>query len=301
MPATPDNHTSTALNAALRRILRPIVRLLVGRGLPVSHLAEVAKQVYVEVVSDEFPPPGGKKQTDSRISVLTGLTRKEVAKVRRALTQFGGIPDTSQARRYNRASRVTTAWIREPEYLSTTGAPRALSFDGPEPNFSSLVRSHSGDMPPRAVLDELLRVGAVHESDTGMIELANRGYVPDADEEQKFGILGTDVAALIKTVSHNISPGAAGPFFQRKVSYDNVSEAALPLLREAARDQGQDLLESLDREIAPHDTDTAAEPVGPGGKTVMVGVYYWEEDTEPEGITMTPTTTAEDKSSENEK
>lgn len=300
MDPRPPATVNRALDAALRRILRPLARLLMGRGLPLQYLTDLAKGVFVDVAAEEFQIADQPRPSISRIAVLTGLTRKEVTRIQKSRLGQSSTGDSTQARDYNRAARVTTAWIRESEFLSSDGVPRALPFDGEFGSFAALVRQHSGDMPARAVLDELVRVSAVRIiGDTQgekplQIELLDRGYIPKAGTDQKIEILGTDVAALISTIEHNLEPGPQGAYFQRKVSYDNIGEDALPDIRQLARTQGQKLLENLDRELSVYDRDINPTAHGPGHKTVMVGVYYWEEET-PEVDEATSPTSKDDK------
>ncbi|MFT4572709.1 MAG: hypothetical protein ACI91F_003614 [Candidatus Binatia bacterium] len=269
-----ENPVHRALAAATRRALRPLVRLFLTHGLPFKAFAEIAKEVFTEAADEDFAIDG-RRSTDARISVLTGLTRKDVRRLRKAQTD--GSPDPVVAQ-FNRAARVTTAWVREQAYHRADGSPAALPFDGATPCFSELVRSYSGDMPARAVFDELLRVGAVVENRDGRIELAARGYVPRGDEISKLGILGEDLHTLAATIEHNMDPDVGELWFQRKVAYDNLPAEALEGLRQSAGRRGQKLLEKLDAEISPHDRDMHPDLGGSGRKQIVVGVYYWEGD-----------------------
>jgi Family of unknown function (DUF6502) len=266
--STPLNR---ALDAAVRQLLRPLVRLLLRHGVPFGAFEEMARRVYVEVALSDFALPD-KKVSASRASILTGLNRKEVARLM-AEPADGA---TELTERYNRAARVLTAWARDPQYLSATGEPASLPDEGPV-SFAALVKRHSGDMPVRAVLDELLRVGAVQRGADGQIELVNRAYVPRTSEIDKLGILGADVADLIDTIDHNLQHGMTDPRFQRKVMYQSIDASALPAFRKLSAAQGQALLEKLDRWLAQHDTGTDEETPGTPRARVGMGVYYFEE------------------------
>jgi Family of unknown function (DUF6502) len=263
------------LDAAVRQLLRPLVRLLLRHSVPFAAFEEMAKKVYVDVALADFPLPD-KKPSASRASILTGLNRKEVARLVSEPAGAGG----QTAERYNRAARVLTAWTRDPEFVYATGKPRPLEIEG-KLSFSALVKRHSGDMPVRAVLDELLRVGAVRQGDDGRIELVARAFVPHTSEVDKIGILGSDVADLIDTIDHNLQHGTAHPRFQRKVMYHSIDAAALPAFRKLSSAQGQMLLEKLDRWLAARDVDDA--PGTPVATKVRVGlgVYYFEEPLSP--------------------
>lgn len=270
------NPVSDAIYSALAAMLRPLVRILLRYGIPYGAFADVAKRVYVDVATDEFSIPG-RKQSKSRVSVLTGLTRKEVLRVMRLPVSH----DAVSAERYNRAARVVSGWVRERRFTDENGTPRILPLEGDSPSFAELVKEFSGDAPARAVLDELVRVGAVELHEDGRVRLIGRSYVPRTGEIDKIAILGMDAGALISTIDHNIqNPTEA--FFQRKVAYDNLPSEVLPDLKDMTSEQAQDLLERFDRWLSERDRDVNPEVRGTGRKRAGIGIYYFEEDYEGE-------------------
>jgi hypothetical protein len=262
-----------AITAAVLRLLRPLVRILLRNGIPYGAFADLAKRVYVDVATSDHGIPG-RKPSISRTSIITGLSRKEVQRV------LGlSLPsDAGAIAQYNRAARVLSGWARDPAYVDDNGNPRPLPLDDAEPSFTSLVRQFSGDMPTRAILDELLRVGAVTHDADGYIHLLTRAYVPSSGEAEKLGILGTDVRELIATIDHNLTSNPSEARLQRKVSYDNLPIDALPSLRELAVGHGQALLEYLDRWMSQHDRDTNPSISGTGRVRASIGMYYFEEE-----------------------
>jgi hypothetical protein len=269
-------HVQTALQAAIARMLRPLFRLVLRHSMSYRAFAELAKRVYVDVVVHDFAIEG-KKPSISRAAILSGLTRKEV----RQLLIDRPAPNGRSAERYNRAARVLTGWVRDADFHDEHGRPRRLRLAGAQ-GFSALVKRYGGDVPARAVLDELTRVGAVRLGDDG-IELLNPAYVPAASAADKLAILGSDVADLIDTIDHNIRHGATDPRFQRKVMYEAIPHTALPAFRRVGATQAQRLLERLDRwldrrdranEPDIHTADTPRVRVG-------MGIYYFEEPVAP--------------------
>ncbi len=216
----------------------------------------------------------GRKPSISRASVITGLSRKEVLRVQRTPLQ----EDSDLAERYNRGARVVSGWLRDPDFLDGRRQPAALVVEGPFPSFSELVRRYSGDVPVRAILDELVRVGAVERMEDGHLRLLTRGYVPATGELEKIGILGTDVAALVSTIDHNLNSTRPDARFQRKVAYDNLSEEAVAEFRPLAAERAQELLELLDGWLSVHDRDANPQAGGSGRKWAGLGIYYFEED-----------------------
>jgi hypothetical protein len=182
--------------------------------------------------------------------------------------------------RYNRAARVIAGWVRDRDFLDSDGNPKTLGQEHGIVNFNLLVRRHSGDVPARAILDELLRVGAVERLPDGRIRLLSRAYVPRTSDLDKLEILGTDVSDLIYTIDHNLQHGATDPFFQRKVMYDNLPVEAIGALRALSAEQAQALLEKMDQWLSKYDRDLNSSVKGAGRMRAGIGIYYFEENLE---------------------
>ncbi len=262
-----------ALAAAVRKLLRPLVRILLRYGVPYGAFAELAKGVYVDVASEDFRIEG-RAQTVSRVSVITGVSRKEIRRLR-LLEQPD---DSAAAQRYNRAARVITGWAKDARFADRAGRPAPLPFEGASPSFTELVREYSGDVTPRAILDEFERVGAVDRAADGRLRLVARAYVPRTGEADKLQILGQDVSDLITCIEHNLQCDPEDAYFQRKVSYDNLPSEPQEDFNAMARKLAQRLLEKLDRAMAEEDRDSNTGVKGDGRKRVAVGIYYFEED-----------------------
>ncbi|HEY1226714.1 MAG TPA: DUF6502 family protein [Ramlibacter sp.] len=262
------------LEVTVGKVLRALFRVLLRHSMSYTAFEALARRTYVEVAMKDFGIEG-KKPSISRASILSGLTRKEVRRLVDLSAASQASPDADQ--RYNRAARVITGWVRDSEFLGADGEPRPLPIAG-QRGFAALVRRHSGDMPVRAVLDELLRVGAVHWQDEQNVALRTRAYVPASGVPEKLDILGQDVADLIATIDHNIEHGATDPRFQRKVMYAAIPESELAVFRRMGASQGQALLERLDRWLQARDNDPGQ---GPAAVRVRVGlgIYYFEEPT----------------------
>ena len=271
---TPAKHTQV-LTSAIERLLRPLIRILLRNGTSFDAFADLAKHMYVEVGMHEFGIPG-KKQTISRVSILSGLSRKEVQRV---MGQHDSAEADARAR-YNRAARVIAGWVRDRDFTDAAGNPLALTQEDGKTSFSELVKRHSGDVPARAVLDELLRVGVVEHLEDGRIRLLSRAYVPRTSDLDKLEILGADVSDLIYTIDHNLQHGADDPFFQRKVMYDNLPVEAIGAFRTLSAEQAQVLLEKMDQWLSKHDRDVSPSVEGTGRMRAGIGIYYFQEDFE---------------------
>lgn len=264
--------TAPTLATAVLRILRPLVRILLRNGVSFQTFMELAKHMYIEVAMQHLAIPG-RRPSVSRAAVLTGLTRKEVQRVMTLPVPF----DAESGERYNRAARVVSGWVRDANFLADDGEPRPLAVEEPH-GFAELVRRYGGDVPPRAVLDELLRVGAATLGRDGHVRLRARSYIPRTSDRDKIVILGTDVADLISTIDYNMRHGQADARFQRKVMYDNVPGEVIPKFRALSAGQGQALLEQLDQWLSQHDRDVQPSVDGSGRMRVGIGIYYFQEN-----------------------
>lgn len=265
-----------AISSAILKLMKPLVRILLRNGIPFRTFSELAKRAYVSVASEEFAIEG-RKASVSRVSVITGLSRKEISRVRETADPEADI----STQRYNRAARVISGWIGDPMFHNAHGDPEELPLEDGPGSFAELVRQYSGDVPARAILDELVRVGSVARTQDGKIRLLARGYVPQTGEADKIGILGTDVTELVSTIDHNLvntKDSKKEPWFQRKVSYDNLPAEAMDELRKLSARHGQELLELLNRRMSELDRDVTKESAGTGRMKASIGVYYFEEE-----------------------
>ena len=270
MDAIVENKALPVLSKAIRRLLTPLVKIILHHGISYKTFMEEAKKVFIEVAEQEFALQG-RKQSAARVAIVTGISRKEISRIQNTSVQEAKENRDS----FNRAARVISAWVSDPEFQVTPGQPMELSIDGASPTFGDLVRKSSGDMLVRAMLDELVRVGAVEVVDKHA-RLVNRSYVPSQSEAEKLRILGTDVANLIETINHNLDESQQEPYFQRKVYYNNLPKESLPEIRSLSRKHGQELIELMDKLIQTHDRDVNPDVDGEGCYTAGVGIYYFE-------------------------
>lgn len=273
----PESDSSRGpLAQSVLRILHALVRVLLHHGLPLPAFVELAKRAYVDVSQVEFAIPG-RKPSASRVALLTGLTRKEVQRLAGASADLATDPASDLTAAHNRAARVVAGWVRDADFQDADGLPRRLAIEEGPTSFPALARRYSGDVPFRAVLDELQRVGTVERGTDGSVTLLTRVYIPRKSDLGKLLILGADVSYLIDTIDHNLQDAGQAPRFQRKVMYDNLPVEALDDFRQFAASQGQELIERLDAWLARHDRDANPAVRGTGRVRVGVGVFAFEE------------------------
>lgn len=270
-PQKGEEFRQAALAIATTKLLRPLVKLLLKSGFTFDNFNSIAAHLFVDVAEVDFVI-AGRRQTISRIAALTGIQRKVVARLKGEHLQ----PEVEKPLvSRNRAAIVLTAWLRDDQFHDRKGDPEALPFDG-DRSFSELVRRYSGDITPRTIADELMRLDALEEVD-GKLRLTARGYQPVTGSVEQIDILGEDTAEFIATIDRNITGPGNQQLFQKKVMYDNVPVEYLPVFATLSNRLAQRLLEDLDFWLASHDRDSKSELLGSGRAKVGLGIYQIEE------------------------
>jgi hypothetical protein len=265
----------TIVIVAVRKLLRPLVRLLVSHGLQFPYLAEMLKSVYVEVAIRDFPA-GAKEQTDSRINLLTGIHRKDVKRLRRELRAEAPPPPTVSL-----GAQLVARWTGLSQYLDRNGKPKSLqrlASDGGDLSFERLVESVSKDIRSRAVLDEWLRLGVATLDDEGRVCLVTDAFVPVQGQEEKAFYFGKNLHDHIAAAAHNLSGGTPA-FMERSVYYGDLSSGSVKALSQLARDEGMRALQAVNRKAMELQAkDAAGEDTA---HRMNFGAYFFSEsDTE---------------------
>ena len=233
------------LRLALRMMMKPLIRLLISQGVSHADFSSAAKDVFVEMSIRHFDE--GQKINQSRVAILTGLTRKEVKNViDRAMTA------KSHGKNFSRPSRVLVGWHSDPKYTGPYGVPLELPYEFDEsddrPSFKELVKAYSGDMAPAQMLKELLRVGAVVKLDTGNYRVVRREFEPERLSPEILERFGDVAHNFFSTAATNIEKkGQRAGLFERVVyAEEALSDEILLQFDEFVKHRGQDFLEELD-------------------------------------------------------
>ena len=261
----------TGLLAAYSKLLRPLIRILLRHGVTYAEFSEVVKTVYVATAAHEFRVPG-KKMSKARIAIVTGLTRKEVQRI----SEIDNKENAGLKTNLSRIGRVLSGWHTDPDFTGPYGMPLELRYDSDIPadaTFVRLVQRYSGDMTPRAMLDELLRVGAVVETDQSWFKVVRREYVPHTLAPDFLERVGRGVHNFVHTIEMNmqkVGPGKGR--FERTVRPDSgLRVEDLPLFDQYVRQKSQALLEDIDNWLTklerPNKNDTTIQ--------TGVGIYHF--------------------------
>ena len=261
------------LRLALRMMLKPLVKLLISQGVSHGDFSEAAKDVYVEVAIRYFDKSA--KVNQSRIAILTGLTRKEVKNViDRAMRS------EPYGKDFSRPSRVLAGWHSDPRYLGPYGVPLEIPYEstvsGGTPSFVDLVKTYSGDMAPRPMLKELMRIGAVVESENKALKVLRRDFIPEALSGELVERLGEVTHNFFSTAARNIEKrGPEDGLFERIVFAENgVTPNTVVLFDEFVKKRGQEFLEELDNWLVAREK---LEKDVPRSVQTGFGMYHYIE------------------------
>ncbi|EED34001.1 conserved hypothetical protein [gamma proteobacterium NOR5-3] len=233
--------------------------------------AELARKAFVDESLAQLRN-AGKRSSISSVAAMTGLTRKEAARLAELNIDTGLNSD----RRYNRAVRVITGWTADPRFLDAEGEPRVLPMQG-DGSFELLVKEYSGDVPVAAMLSALESSGTVISEEQG-VRLIERAYLPTQTPAASINILGNDVAEIITSIDHNLIHERALRVFQRKVSNGSVSASALEEFKQLSNKKSQELLEDYHAWLTAHEVDIdPSDDSIERARYVSVGIYYYDD------------------------
>lgn len=264
------------LARAVVDILRPLIQLLIRHEFTHSELNDLIRQTYVEVAYDKYKLPD-QDMNISRVAVLTGLSRKEVVRMRDGL----GKSEARLKQKPNRAQRVVHGWLSDDEFLDKKKNPIDLPIKNKKAgkehaSFIALVKRYSGDITYGVVLDELNYIGVTAQPDEKTVRLVNSAYVPRKDELEQVRVIAASVSDLFKTTMHNIDAPENKIRFQRQVIYSNVNEELADDFRKTSSEKATPLIEQLNKELAKSQGQSKKSPSG-HQKRVGFGMYYFEE------------------------
>lgn len=270
------------LARAVVDILRPLIQLLIRHEFTHSELNDLIRQTYVEVAYDKYKLPD-QDMNVSRVAVLTGLSRKEVVRMRDGL----GKSEARLRQKPNRAQRVVHGWLNDSEFLDKKNNPIDLPIKNQRAgkeyaSFVALVKRYSGDITYGVVLDELNYIGVTDQPDEKTVRLVNSAYVPRKDELEQVRVIAASVSDLFKTTVHNIDADESDMRFQRQVIYTDVNEEFVDEFRKLSSEKAAPLIEQLNKKLAKSREKSEKKPSAVQ-KRLGFGLYYFEEPSpEPE-------------------
>jgi len=252
--------------------LRPLARILLQFGIGFREFSEIMKTAFVDVATKDYGLRG-RPTNISRVAVMTGLTRKEVRRLREKLNNG----DHAVVVKSTPLAEILHRWHSESEFLDHSNRPSKLPFSGDVGSFSNLVKRFGGDIPPGAMRTELKRVGAVREDEDGMLEIIKRTLSPKGTHEKLVTALVHGIYPLNATIAHNLNPELDDSWAQLSSYSQSIRGSDVHRLRRISFDRLSEVAESIDDLFiayeALHEKDQSAN----NKTTVAVGVYYFEE------------------------
>lgn len=254
-------------------VLKPIARILLRFGIGFREFSEIAKTAFVDVASSDFGLRG-RPTNISRVAVMTGLTRKEVRRLRDKITEGKHTVVVKPTPLWD----ILHYWHADREFIDESGRPATLPFTGESGSFASLVKRFGGDIPPGAMRTELKRVGAIEEDSNGRLSVLKRTFRPEGNHESLVASLVQGVYPMLATVSHNTDSNREGDTWTQRIAYTQaVRRTDVPRLKRITADRIGAFAESIDDVFMAYETLHENDDNGSERSTLAVGVFYFED------------------------
>ena len=251
---------------------------MLAQGITYPYLADLLKGLFVEVADKEFRldarPP-----TDSRVSLVSGVHRKDVSRLRQLLQT----PEALEPSVVPRGAQLVAHWMGDARYVQEDGKPRPLArlaSEGGEQSFEALVSGVNSDIRSRVVLDEWLRLGVVHLDDEGRVCLNTGAFVPTRGADEKAFYLGHNLHDHAAAAVHNVL-GGQPPFMERSVHYNALAPASVDRLAKLTEQVGMKALLAVNKAAMEAEAqDSAERQPGESPQRITMGVYFYAEPAE---------------------
>lgn len=239
---------------ALRLILGPLIRYCVRKNISVQELTEVCKSLMIKAAVKEIEANKDKVNT-SRISVITGLNRREVSRLQKQVDSPKLIASY--------ASRVIGQWENDPEFLNNKKQPRPLSMAIANNEFKNLVAKISKDINHGTVLYDLERTDAIIRKGD-MLKLKRTSFSPVGNVEEGFNVLSEDIDDLLLAVEGNLNNQLSLPNLHGRTEFDKIPQKDLPKIKEWILAKGSKFHQEIRKFLVRYDQDfnihNSAEP-----------------------------------------
>jgi hypothetical protein len=269
-----DQKARIALRAALAMLV-PLARWLVRHGVHYASFAPALKSVFVEAARRELSDAGA-KITDSSLSVLSGVHRRDI----RAARDGAQTVDHAQAPKSpSAASQAFTRWLTDPDFRDQGNHPAVLPKSGLGPSFDRLARQVSSDVHPRTLLAEMQRLGLVEPQGDEHVALCAEAFMPQQGFAQDSGVFSAQVADHIAAAAHNLSvPPGAPRFLEQSMYGSGLTAESVLALGDKARVLWADAFEQIVREATQRFEGDRSAP--DRYMRMRFGVYYYAEPQE---------------------
>ncbi|MBY0484887.1 DUF6502 family protein [Nitrosomonas sp.] len=266
-----------ALITALRWVLRPLIKLMLAKGITYPFLSEVLKDLFVEVAENEFKMDK-RPLTDSHLSLITGIHRKDIKRLRHdEHSETEIIPQTISL-----GARLVSRWTSDARFLDENNQPKPLprfAREGGDISFEGLVASVSCDIRSRVVLDEWLRLGVAHFNDNNHVCLNTSAFIPAHGFDEKVYYFGHNLHDHAAAATNNLL-GENQPFFERSAYYDGLSVDSVKILAEQSERLGMKSLLAINKSAMELEKNDALK--NDSRYRMTFGIYFFSEPVEAE-------------------
>ncbi len=262
---------STIILEAVLGLLRPLARLLLRHGVAYPAFAAALKRVFIEAAQDELKS-NDRALTDSAVSLLSGVHRRDV----RNLTRPDKAPDPAASAPMNMATQVVARWLSLPQYQDADGQAIPLARTTPAGGFDALVTSISTDVRPRAVLEEMLRLGIVQESEAG-ISLLDAGFAPRQGFAEMAQLLQANTHDHIAAAADNLDRGSN--FLEQSIFVDQITAQSAQRLHAVSAKAWRSAFKTVMLEAAQRfEDDKAHAPPEQRTHRARFGSYFYAQE-----------------------
>lgn len=259
---------------ALAKLLRPLVKLLINCQVTFPMLSELLKSVYVDVARTEYKLEK-KKITDSRISVLTGVHRKDIRRIREE-----DEPNNDEPSVVSLGTQLISVWMTDPKYIDNKGQPKPLAKrDGRSGvvDFETLVQSvGKKDIHARSVLDDWLKLGVVEFNDSDEVVLLHEAFIPEKGFDEKVFFFRQNIHDHLAAVANNLI-GESAPLLERAVYYSELSVESVLELQELAKEHAMKALREVDKRAKQLKRRDSNRDIARRKLRMNFGTYFYKE------------------------
>ncbi len=263
---------TSPLISAVSRILHPLVKLLLTRSITYPYVSNLLKSIYVEVATEEFRLKG-KPQTDSRISLLSGVHRKDVKNLRPERATEHPIPHTVSL-----SAKLVKLWSSDPKRLDETGQYRPLPklmSEGGDASFEGLVNSVSKDIRSRVILDEWLRTGIAKIDDEGRVCLITDPSSTKKDFDEKAYYVGLNIHDHLCAASHNLF-GQQPPLLESSIHCNKLTPESIVELDTLTKKLGMQMLNEVEKRTSELELRDEGKPAA--NNRMNFGIFFYSTE-----------------------
>lgn len=266
-------HSADIKNAqtfhAAKKMAKPFIRIMMKWNISLQGLYKVLKEAYVEVAQEDYKLPG-KALTNSRISLLTGVTRPDVSKI----VSNQDIEDkTVNVNSFSKLFNILYGWTNDPMFCDESRQPKVLPYEGLGCSFKALIKKYGKDVSHGAVFEELEANQMIFFSD-GKIQLLERSHKILMLDYHAIDMCSDFMEHVASTSAYNLDMNRQeAPRFQKGYRLADIPEELIPEIKEKIREILVDVYQNGSNQL----DNIKVESRKLKSKSIGFELYYYEE------------------------